>query len=239
VTLAVGNGNTLDVTPLAGLGAHTAYRLTVTSIADLDGHVMKPFASQFTTKAGSVQATDPTADTFGAGTFQPDLTSLTASTSASAVTITLQFDQPIAPDSLGGYIDLDLDQNAATGGLPLTDQFRGGAGSTGMGAEAMVQLFQNSDGTMSIFDGAGGGTVTPTFTATSVSLAIPLAMLGNDDGNLNLAAVVGSLSEPTDIIPNDLHIQLGAPAGGCSATTSSSTEATRRFSALGSPWQRN
>ncbi|HTL34424.1 MAG TPA: Ig-like domain-containing protein [Kofleriaceae bacterium] len=222
VSLAIAHADQLQIVPLGGLGNGTAYRLTVTSVADLAGNVMTPFASQFSTIAGRAEATDPTGDTFGTGTFLPDLTLATASTQ-DAVTITLQFAQPIAPSlagapsSVAGYIDIDIDQNAATGQFASTDRFRADGGSTGLGDEYMVALFQNPDGTLPVIDlanGTSGGYVMPTFTATSVSFTIPLAMLGNDEGNLNLAAVVGSMQEPTDIIPNSQHLTLGAGGGG-------------------------
>lgn len=241
VSLAPGSGDKLQVVPLGGLGNGTAYRLTVTSVADMDGNVMKPFASQFSTIAGRLDATDPTGDTFGTGTFLPDLTLASASTQ-DAVTITLQFAQPIAPslagapNSIAGYIDIDSDQNAATGQFASTDLFRADSGSTGLGDEYMVALFQNPDGTLPVIDlanGSSGGYVMPTFTATSVSFTIPLAMLGNDEGNLNLAAVVGSMQEPTDIIPNAQHLTLGSGGGGGCTTT-----IPRPAPAVAPVWQR-
>src|SRR4029079_1794477 len=116
----------------------------------LDGNRMTPFASRFSTMAGIQQVTDPTADTFGSGAFQPDLTLATV-VAQNALTITLQFNQPIAPflagapNSIAGYIDIDVDQDAATGAGALTDTFRGTPGSTGLGDEYVVALFQNSD----------------------------------------------------------------------------------------------
>ena len=71
--------------------------------------------------------------------------------------ISFEFASPIGPslanaaNSLAGYIDIDIDQNAATGFAPLTDRFRIDGGSTGMAVEYVVDLFQNDDGSMSIY----------------------------------------------------------------------------------------
>jgi hypothetical protein len=42
-----------------------------------------------------------------------------------------------------------------------------------------------------------------------MTLKIPLASLGHDDGNMNIAAVVGTAQVPTDVVPNVGHLTLG------------------------------
>ena len=46
-----------------------------------------------------------------------------------------------------------------------------------------------------------GGSYTVTYGTNTVTLVIPNAALG-DDGNVNLAAVIGNVSSPTDCVPD-------------------------------------
>ncbi len=171
---------------------------------------------------------DPVGDTFG--TFQPqiDLTRVSACRTRTELRIGLEFAGPIrpassgAPNALGGYIDLDVDQNPATGITPFTDIFSGG--STGLGTDYFVSLFSASSpgGAILIFDGffnqVGQGAVT--FGPTSASIRIPLQVLDNDDGNVSLAALVGTFTEPTDGAPTDGSVAsvecVGVPSCGAS-----------------------
>src|SRR5262245_36907357 len=78
----------------------------------------------FSTTAGMYGAVinDPTGDTFGTGPVQLDLTSADVTASISSLSISLMFAAPIraasavVSNSLYGFIDLDVDRNAATGG---------------------------------------------------------------------------------------------------------------------------
>lgn len=87
--------------------------------------------------AQSIQATaaDPTGDTFNPGW---DLTSISGETDDTTLTLTLTFAGTITPPPSGpgpegqppgggneviGFIDLDVDQNAATGGTPNVGVF--------------------------------------------------------------------------------------------------------------------
>src|SRR2546422_2174574 len=49
------------------------------------------------------------------------------------------------------------------------------------------------------------GSVRPRFQGRRITVRVPRALLGNDDGFLNAATVVGSESEPTDIAPENGH----------------------------------
>jgi hypothetical protein len=46
------------------------------------------------------------------------------------------------------------------------------------------------------------GIVPATFDANAVTVRVPLAFLGGDDGRVNAAAVVGNLTGPTDCVPD-------------------------------------
>jgi hypothetical protein len=204
--------------PAAGLGNNSAYALSVTgAITDRASNPLSgaPVNSGFTTATATATANDGTGDTYGTGGVQHDIT--TFSGQQGSVAIVLQFNGPIArasanvANSVGGYVYIDTDQNGATGSQAITDQFRPDAGSTGLGVEFHVILFDNTDGSLSVLDQTltEVGRVTPTFGATSLSFTVPLSLLGNDDGNVDLATVIGTPAEPTDIAPNSGNLALG------------------------------
>src|SRR4051812_27920099 len=144
--------------------------------------------------------TDPSGDTFGSpGTFW-DFTSLTVSRDTTSIIVRLDFTNTAVSsqtNSIGGmiaYIDLDTDQNVETGSFPATDEFRPGSGTSVLGADYVVEMFRyGADSTVAILDATGvtTGRIKPIFNGKSVTLHIPRTMIGNDDGFLNAAAIVG------------------------------------------------
>src|SRR5207245_4867330 len=116
-------------------------------------------------------------------------------------------------------------QDSTTGTGSAVDLFRPDGGSTGMGVEYYVDLFgYNADSTVFVYDALAGtptGSVRPRFQGRRITVRVPHALLGNDDGFLNAATVVGSESEPTDIAPENGHVRVGgaspAPRAGVSA----------------------
>lgn len=224
------NNSSVRLDPVAGLGNNTTYTVSVTgAVTDVAGNPLSaPASSNFTTATASASVNDPTGDTYGTIGVQHDIT--TFSSQQGSITIVIQFNGPISrssanvANSVGGYLDIDVDQNGATGGMGATDAFRPDAGSTGLGVEFLVDLFDNPDGSLSVRENAGGtevGTVMPTFGATSITFTIPQSMIGSDDGNVDLATVIGSLDEPTDIAPNTGHMTLGVSGLPAAALTGS------------------
>jgi len=154
---------------------------------------------------------DPQGDTFGVGPVQLDISSIDAAF-GSPLTVTARFFTPIAPgsanagNSVYGFVDFDTDQNAGTG-YPEDN----------MGLEYFVFLDSAAGGLVEIWsiDASGNiqtvvGTAPITFTPTSFTVTIPLALIGNDDGLVNYDVFVGTSFEsepgipfdPTDIAPN-------------------------------------
>lgn len=120
------------------------------------------------------------------------------------------------PDALVGFVDFDTDQNPATGILSASDFFC--PMPAGIGSEFFLNL---SPGGASVVD-VGAFVVTPimpTFTATSFSVLIPLAVLGGDDGIVDATTVIGTVPEPTDCAPNGGFITSGdgVPTAGALA----------------------
>jgi hypothetical protein len=180
---------------------------------------------------------DPTGDTFGAGPVRPDITMVTGNLVGGGVQFTVTYAGAISPassfaaNSVVGYIDLDTDQNAATGGTaPFGGPVAGGnswinyligqgsvPGPTiNLGDEFYVDLFSESfhPGLVDVVDtntGSPTGSVPISYSSNSFSLTVPLSLLGGDDGNLNYGVVTGTFNEPTDRAPN------GATPGTVSA----------------------
>jgi hypothetical protein len=128
-----------------------------------------------------------------------------------------------AANSVVGFLDLDTDKNAATGGdAPWGGPVPGGhswinffvaAGSVpgppiNLGDEYFVDLGSEAfnAGFVDVISTTTGFPVISvpiTYTATGFSLAIPLSALGNPSPpNFNFGGVVGTFNESTDRFPN-------------------------------------
>lgn len=162
---------------------------------------------------------DPGGDTFGSGPTQLDVLSLSVTAHRGLLDISLSFAAPIsAPDSgqpnaIDGFVDIDVDQNVASGDLPFVDSIGGGA--SGLGNEFYVDLFSYSavDGSADLVDDPSETVVArvPIDVGDSqLTVSIPFWLLA-DDGALQVAAVVGTLTEPTDIVPNRGSVSSGNP----------------------------
>ncbi len=162
---------------------------------------------------------DPESDTFGSGATQIDINGFSADFDDTELMIALTFAGAIsAPDSgqanaVVGYVDIDADQNGLTGNGPWTD-FLTGSNATGLGNEYYVDLFSYAaaDGAVDVYDDNTGvmtGRAPVSFTSNSLSVQIPLSLLGGDDGAVNTAAVVGTVTEVTDKVPNAGYLASG------------------------------
>jgi hypothetical protein len=170
----------------------------------------------------SPESSDPIGDTFGDGDTKWDITAMTINRDASAITVRLEFASDVISPTSGdttamtGFVDFDTDQDSSTGIHNTIDGFRPpGAGSTGLGTDYQLKLRRyDSDSSVTVSDSHGEqtGRVKPVFDGKSVTIRIPLAMLGNDDGALDAAAIVGDLHRPSDIVPDNGHLTVGPSA---------------------------
>ena len=157
---------------------------------------------------------DPQGDTLGGGGVQIDINEFSVDAVADNLVIGLTFFNAISePDSgaanaLDGYVDLDTDQVASPDDdVPWTDVLLN-ANTTGMGNEYYVEFFTYSslDGLVDVIDDSTdtlAGRVPMTVGANAITVTIPLAVLGNDDGAVNAAAIVfPEFEDPTDKVPN-------------------------------------
>lgn len=169
----------------------------------------------------TVKATDPSGDTYGSLAVQWDLTGLTLTRDTGgidfAIDLTSTVRSPVTGDSdaVYGEIDFDTDQSITTGTTSFVDVF--GPGTSGMGVDYVLDLFDYTpDSLVPVLrynpNDSTYSTVyslRPTFSGKRISGRIPLSALGNDDGFLNAAVIVGTLREPTDIAPNSGHLKVG------------------------------
>lgn len=178
------------------------------------------------TAVGLRAITDPTGDNFptsaSAGLVAPDIVSLGAAVDGeSNLVVRIEFADEVASDATGGpnvvigFLDIDTDQDPGTGIQPATEFFGPGApGSTGMGTDFFVSYLTEGTGLMPVLDSESNvvATISPTFDGNKIDLFIPLSSLGGDEGDVNLATVVGTIPEPTDIAPNDGNLTAGPSA---------------------------
>jgi len=195
--------------------AHSVLSLSVVMFA-CGGSSTGPGSTSLT-----VKATDPSGDTYGSLAVQWDLTGLTITRDTGGITFAIDLTSnalsPVSGDSdaVYGEIDFDTDQNLATGTTSYVDVF--GPGSSGMGVDYVLDLFDYTlDSLVPVLRyNANDSTYStvyslrPTFSGKRISGRIPLSALGNDDGFLNAAIIVGTLREPTDIASNSGHLKVG------------------------------
>lgn len=156
--------------------------------------------------------TDPVGDTFGSGAVQPDITSVEAQNGGNALTFTISFALAIAapsqnrPESVTGYLDIDVDRQASTGATSFTELFSPGP-ALALGAEVAVDLFSEADhaGKCDVLDAQTGSvisTIPISYGLKNLTFSVPLALLSGSSGAVNYAVIVGTLDEATDRIPN-------------------------------------
>jgi hypothetical protein len=166
-------------------------------------------------------ASDPAGDTFNNRGTAWDVTAFTVTRDSAGITVTLQFTVPIiAPTSrdsnaMIAILDFDTDQDSTTGNPATIDEFRRDSATSGMGSDFQVPLADfDADSTVPVFNESATmtGRVKPVYSGNKVSVRIPRALLGNDDGYLNAAAIVGTQASPSDIVPERGHLELSAAA---------------------------
>jgi hypothetical protein len=176
------------------------------------------------------QYSDSSGDTFGSSTPALDILSLSAQFDASQLQITVNFNLTVLPCennfgvirptevSVNGSIDIDTDQDLATGISPYTDEGTGNV--SGLGQDYYIDLCSYSANTQTVNVVSGPspqqitGQASASYSGTTLSLAVPLSALGNDDGKVNLAMIAGTMSESTDLAPNGGNLVSSAIGGG-------------------------
>lgn len=166
--------------------------------------------------AGSITS-DPVGDTFGSGQIQHDITVISTQLTDNELHLNINFNSSITPPTafqtnvVAGYIDFDLDANAATGSQSHVSQF--GQSVSGIGVELYVDLF--SEGDPFLLDGVtprptGMVNLVDALTATaievlpisyesaSLSISIPRSSMPTINGLFSWGIIVGTLDDTTD-----------------------------------------
>jgi hypothetical protein len=169
---------------------------------------------------GQALLVDPVGDSFGtAVTYTPvDIIQAKAWIEEGELQIRIWFTDfqfsgsQAGEEALVGYVDLDVDQDPATGALPFTDRLRPRSGWTGLGVEFTVSLLTTT-GRFDVLDGNGDvvGTVRGRFAGNTVRMWIPLELI-DDDGLVDLAMIVGTVQEFSDIAPDHGNLRMGPPS---------------------------
>jgi hypothetical protein len=122
----------------------------------------------------------------------------------------------LAPNSVVGFIDIDTDQNAATGEVSFQEIFGPGPAPL-LGDEFFVDL--NSElvqpGLVDIVNATTfvvTATAAITYTSNSFSVVVPLSALGGDNGIVNYGVIIGTFLEPTDEALNGTAPAVSGPA---------------------------
>jgi hypothetical protein len=153
---------------------------------------------------------DPVGDTFGAGPVQIDIVSFSATSTTSTLIIRVDFNGPVSlpdsgqPNALSGFIDFDTDQIPATGAISHVDIYS--PYSSNLGVDYYVDLNGYSSATQDagVYDSGDNlvGRAPVSFTSNSLTVRVPLALIGNSNAIVNTATVVGTPDEATDAAPN-------------------------------------
>lgn len=133
-----------------------------------------------------------------------DILSLRGDFKSDSLILTATFSTPVtfgssAPNSLVGFLEFDIDDNASTGAAPVSNSF---GASANIRVEYVLSFFSANGTQVSISSQTSGAPVAATFSGNTVVARIPMNLLGNDDGNFTIVGVIGTVDRPTDVFPN-------------------------------------
>jgi hypothetical protein len=164
---------------------------------------------------------DPVADTLpntdGVTAPALDVIGVSGTVSATELVLTLSFTTQIAPwsaaqpNSLDGFLDLDLDQNSATGVPGAAEEY---GGSAPLGAEYYLSLRQVGVGMIALVNSETRTyrAVPATVSGTTMRIVIPRGYLADEDGQFRLSLVVGTPGRPaTDFAPSTGYYTAARP----------------------------
>lgn len=165
-------------------------------------------------------ADDPEGDTFGVGPVQHDIREFSVESTSTDLVLTVELQDdfstnPQDPNFIIMVVGVDTDQDRDTGASPdtLAQIFCPDAFPLGEDFEIAFAPVGPQQAAVQIFDRRGGGPPgPPMFVGTAVAdddsltLTVPLASLGGDDGRVDAHVIVGTLPEPTDCAPDGAFV---------------------------------
>jgi hypothetical protein len=141
--------------------------------------------------------------------------------------ITLTFASPVragnadTANSIGGGIELDMDDNPLTGyGPPDSNRF---GASAVLGVDYVFDLFNSFATGVLLFSQVGFTRAPISYPGNSVVIRVPLRLLGDDDGNFSLAINLGPFVWASDVFPNAGQLVVRRERGGGSIVVSSAS----------------
>lgn len=169
---------------------------------------------------------DPAGDTMAhADSLRPamDLVRMRGDFKRDSLILTMTFASPVRPanedvfNSIGGEIEMDMDDNAQTGyGPPDSNNF---GASAVLGVDYLIDLFDSFPTLLLVQSANGTRPVHASFPGNSVVIRLPLATLGDDDGNFALALVLGPYTWASDIFPNSGQLEVRGSITGSSSSS--------------------
>ncbi|MFO7539227.1 MAG: hypothetical protein R6X32_14390 [Chloroflexota bacterium] len=140
-----------------------------------------------------------------------DAISVAAASTGTDMYMRITFAPGVIPTNVYGMVYLDTDRNPATGRLP-SSHFGIPAQDT-IGFDYYVNLISSLLGVYTA-NGTYVGPVSVTYSADSIEFAVPLSLLGDDDGFIDVNMVLGDSSGQTEWVPDAGHgTILGADIG--------------------------
>ncbi len=194
--------------------------LTLSAILLLSCNTSAPSGPGNSVWAGDIAFAfvDPAGDTLPAPNGEVgdgiDLVKIEGQVTEESVTIQMTFSAPVTafsagqPNGLSGFLDLDVDQNAGTGVQAAVDVL---GGVSGMGVDFFVSLADDGLNQMSLVQASTGATLRLPFviSGSTVTFSFTRILLGDEDGNMWMSAVVSAGPRPaTDIAPNEGHLTI-------------------------------
>lgn len=148
--------------------------------------------------------TDPAGDAVRA----PDVVAIRADKDDTKITVQVVLTSRIVTNNFGGAISLDVDQDQSTGLFPPLY----GVPTQDLGAEFAVLTFTLANGVVQLYETPSFndlGFFPATVDSNSFTFSLPLAVLHNDDGNMNVTALFGDFQSETDWVPDVGHGTIG------------------------------
>lgn len=160
-----------------------------------------------------------------------DLRSTVVRTKGDSIFFVLKFSGAVRPatdnasNSVNGFIEIDQDNNSSTGDVTYTDDY---GGTSGLGIEYRVDLFDAGGGTAPLQDGYLNAIdiVKANVAGDSVVVKLTRTQLGGDDGNFKFTVLVGTADRATDLAPNTGFYSVSATGTASVARPSASVAAS-------------
>ena len=145
-------------------------------------------------------------DPAGDATGSVDVTTVRGGSDGTELGLSLEFTEPSAADQAVGFVFFDTDQDESTG-LPPEELI--GSPEQDIGVDYFADLFAIHDPDPAVLIVSADFEIVAIVPATVggglVAFDVPLEALGEDDGSVDVAMVLGDFSQPTDLAPDAGH----------------------------------